>query len=141
MTPAYTLALKYVAGVLAAGIAINACTIIRARGTDVSTSTKCLPASIRVALVKVHAECGIKIISTFRRDALIAGTETRSMHAFCRAADFESRNYVCAYAVLTDWPGKLSMDARRIGHVHIDDGKRARFTHGSSAKRYASVRK
>jgi hypothetical protein len=65
------------------------------------------------------------------------------MHASCRAADFTSRDYACVYRTLADWPGKMSTDASRAKHVHIDDGRYARFVHGYSrrlAKRKQRVR-
>lgn len=99
-------------------------------------STSCLPSSIKAALAKANAACGIRVISTFRRGARIAGTRRVSMHASCRAADFTSRDYGCVYRALASWPGKMSIDAGRAKHVHIDDGRYARFEHGR-AHRYA----
>lgn len=91
----------------------------------------CLPPSIQAALDRANASCGIQVTSTLRRGAIIAGTNRPSHHATCRAADFTSKNYPCVYRVLKDWPGKLSLDSRRMGHVHIDDSRYARFNHGS----------
>ena len=109
-----------------------------ASGRSLQTAMQsCLPLSIKLALARADATCGITVISTFRRDATIAGTRHRSMHAICRAADFTSKDYACVYRELSDWRGKLSTDARAIKHVHIDNGNYARFTHGISAKRYA----
>ena len=113
----------------------------RARAGGVNTS--CLPMSIKAALAKADAACGVTVISTFRRNARIAGTRHSSMHASCRAADFTSRDYACAYRALAGWHGKMSMDAGRVKHVHIDDGRYARFVHGQSrryAKRQTRVR-
>lgn len=106
--------------------------LTRARATDAS----CLPQSIKAALTRADAACGIEVISTFRPHAVIAGTRHASLHAVCRAADFTSHNYACVYRVLAGWRGKMSMDATRVRHVHIDDGRYARFLHGQS-RRYA----
>jgi hypothetical protein len=111
------------------------------RSASVPTiSLRCLPASIRAALARVDQACGIKIISTHRPGAMIAGTKHPSMHATCRAADFTSRDYACVYRELADWPGKLSTDAGRIGHVHIDDGRYARFSHARARQQIAGAR-
>lgn len=111
-----------------------------ARHQAASASTACLPASIKAALARAHAACGIRVISTLRPGARIAGTNHISMHASCRAADFTSANYACVYRVLAGWPGKLSIDAARMRHVHIDDGRYARFVHGGH-HRYAKRHK
>jgi hypothetical protein len=106
------------------------------RHLSASANTSCLPASIKAALATANAACGIRVISTFRPGAHIAGTNHVSMHASCRAADFTTRDYHCAYRALAAWSGKLSVDAWRVHHIHIDDGRYARFEHGRS-RRYA----
>ena len=102
--------------------------------------TGCLPVMVRAALAKADAACGIKVISTYRRGARIAGTGHVSKHANCRAADFTSRNYACVRSALADYPGAMSVDARAVGHVHIDDGSYLRFAHGGGRKRFAKRR-
>lgn len=109
------------------------------RPVKISPPIHCLPASIIDALARTRVACGITVISTYRKNAMIAGTNHRSMHAVCRAADFTSRDYPCVYRVLDDWRGKLSNDPYSIGHVHIDDGPYARFAH-RGARRYAKRR-
>ena len=89
-----------------------------ARHHAASTDATCLPASIKAALAKANAACGITVISTLRPGAHIAGTGHVSMHASCRAADFSSHDYPCVYRLLSNWPGKLSVDALRMRHVH-----------------------
>jgi hypothetical protein len=109
-----------------------------ARHQAASASTACLPASIKAALATADRACGITVISTLRPGARIAGTNRPSMHASCRAADFTSRDFACAIRALANWPGKLSVDPHRVHppHLHIDDGRYARFEHGHS-RRYA----
>jgi hypothetical protein len=98
----------------------------------------CLPSTVRTALAQVDAACGITVVSTFRRGATIAGTGgSPSKHAACRAADFTARDYACAYRVLADWPGDMSIDAAKVKHIHIDNGhwgKAIRFRHGQSKR-------
>jgi hypothetical protein len=120
---------------LAHGVSLSMARHLAARA-----DTTCLPGAIKAALTAANAACGITVISTRRPGARIAGTGRPSMHASCRAADFTSRDYGCVYRVLAGWPGKLSTDARRIGHVHIDDGRRARFAHGQARKRVRLAR-
>jgi len=126
---------------IAAGVALFVGTIVivtalSARAARADASLGCLPASIKAALARANNACGIHVISTLRPGARIAGTGHRSMHARCRAADFTSAKYGCVYRVLAGWPGQLSTDARRMRHVHIDDGRYARFVHGGH-RRYA----
>lgn len=75
------------------------------------------------------------MISTFRPGARVAGTGRTSLHASHRAADFVVRSWHCAYAALRGFPGGLSTDPGRVGHVHASwaPGGRewgARFAHG-----------
>lgn len=102
-------------------------------------STSCLPRAIKVALARVTKACrSIAVISTFRRNAVIAGTRRRSYHASCRAADFTTKRPACAYRALAGWwPGGLSNDYGRVKHFHLDNGQRLRFAHGRSRTRYA----
>lgn len=104
-----------------------------ARG-GATASTGCLPSDIRGALARASAACGIKVISTFRPGARIAGNGQRSMHATCRAADFTTGSPACVLRVLSGWHGKLSTDYARMRHFHIDNGRQARFAHGSSRR-------
>lgn len=92
------------------------------------------------ALAKADAACGITVISTLRAGARIAVSGHVSKHASRRAADFTSRNYSCVRRILADYPGGISVDVASAGHVHIDDGQRLRFAHGSARKRYATQR-
>lgn len=105
-------------------------------GAGHSATLSCLPASIRAALDRANAACGIKVISTYRPGARIAGTGHVSMHASCRAADFTAGAPACVLRALSGWNGKLSTDYGRARHYHIDDGRYARFAHGGS-RRYA----
>ena len=103
-----------------------------------SASTACLPASIKAALGQADRACGIKIISTERRGAVIRGTGgSPSMHRWCRAADFTTSDPRCVLRALAEWPGKLSTDYARVRHFHIDDGSYARFAHRGGRKHAA----
>lgn len=101
-----------------------------------------LPSSIVSALSQVSTQCGgYQKLSEFRRGAHISWSRRRSLHSYGLAVDFRVSNYGCAYAVLSGWQHGLSLDARRVSHIHISDGssigrREARFHH--HARRYAS---
>ena len=108
-----------------------------AHQATVSAPLGCLPPSIREALARAHASCGVHVISTLRRGAAIRGTGgSPSMHRYCRAADFTTPNPSCVLSTLRDWPGKLSTDYSRMQHFHIDDGSYARFVHGGGGRKH-----
>lgn len=121
------LSLVSIALALAIAVSLAALTASRARAADLS----CLPGSVRAALARADAACGVKVVSTFRRGAAIAGTGgSPSMHRWCRAADFTTPQPSCVLATLADWPHALSTDYRAVKHFHIDDGAHVRFVHG-----------
>ena len=133
----------FTAASLLAGVALDLFIASTARASSIrsygdafarsgaTASTSCLPSDIRNALARASAACGIKVISTFRPGARIAGKGQRSMHATCRAADFTTSSPACVLRVLSGWHGKLSTDYARMQHFHIDNGPQARFAHGS----------
>ena len=65
-----------------------------------------------------------------------------SLHSVGRAVDIRG-NPRCAYAMLRDWPGGVSVDYGRVGHIHFSydpHGGRemhARFSHGGHRRRRA----
>jgi hypothetical protein len=95
----------------------------------------CLPSDIRAQLSRM-SHCGIKIGSTFRRNAVIAGTGRRSYHASCRAVDFHARDRGCAMRALAGWKGGVITYSGGHNHIHIDNGPRLRAHNGGGARRY-----
>lgn len=98
-----------------------------------STSLSCLPGNVKVMLNSLTRKFGtLSIVSTYRKNALIAGTRKRSYHASCRAVDFHPpRNkykQVLAYLRST-WKGGLGTYSGCMHHLHIDNGPRVRFHH------------
>lgn len=91
---------------------------------------------------EIEASCGSRGISGVRRGARVAGTRRMSLHAVGRAVDI-SGNPRCAYALLRDWPGGVSVDYGRVGHIHFSldpSGGRemhSRFAHRGGRVRYA----
>jgi hypothetical protein len=80
---------------------------------------------------RVRSECsGFRIISAHRPG------DTWGLHRENKAIDIAGGNYDCAYRVLREFPGGMSIDAHnpRINHIHLSwnpGGKEwgARFNH------------
>lgn len=91
--------------------------------------TSCLPASIKQRLAQIRKKFGpVRIISTRRRGARIAGTGRRSKHADCRAVDFKVKNRIRVWRWLKKvHKGGLGLYHGRCSHIHIDNGPRARW--------------
>ncbi|HWV83188.1 MAG TPA: D-Ala-D-Ala carboxypeptidase family metallohydrolase [Hyphomicrobiaceae bacterium] len=97
-----------------------------ATASSAQTSTSCLPSSVRSTLNQIRAKFGpVRIVSTFRRGAVIAGTGRRSLHASCRAVDFHApagkRAAVIAW-LRANHKGGLGIYSCGMSHLHIDNG-------------------
>jgi len=90
---------------------------------------RCLPISVRKVLARLSRDYGhVRIISTFRRGATIAGTNTPSYHRYCRAVDFKITRQAAAVRWLKrHWRGGVGTYSGSMHHVHIDNGRRVRF--------------
>jgi uncharacterized protein YcbK (DUF882 family) len=74
----------------------------------------------------------IKVISTHRPGARIAGSGNRSYHASCRAVDFvpPSGKYRQVAAWLkSNHGGGVGTYSCGLNHIHIDNGPHVRFHH------------
>ena len=94
--------------------------------SSAQTSTSCLPGSIQSTLNQIRAKFGpVRIVSPFRRGAVIAGPGRRSLHASCRAVDFHApagkRAAVIAW-LRTNHKGGLGIYSCGMSHLHIDNG-------------------
>lgn len=91
---------------------------------------------------EIEGSCGSRVISGVRRGARVAGTRRMSLHAVGRAVDLQG-NAPCIYRLVRDWPGGVSVDYHRAGHLHLSyspqDGREmhARFNHGGGRFRLA----
>ena len=112
-----------------------------------SSSLAGLPSQLASIVNRIESTCpGMHPISAYRPGARIRGTGHQSLHAVHRAVDISGGSYACAYAVLSGFPGGVSTDPGRVGHIHIsyEPGGRewgARFAHGGGhghSVRYAS---
>lgn len=87
-------------------------------------STKCLPASVKAKLNYIDRHFGrVTVISTYRKNARIAGTGKRSKHADCKAVDFHVHgNKAAARKWLMKQPGEFIQYSGHFSHWHIADG-------------------
>jgi uncharacterized protein YcbK (DUF882 family) len=115
-------ALRLVAGAFALTVVL----FIGATPSSAQTSTSCLPSSVKATLNQIRAKFGpVQVVSTYRRGAVIAGTGRRSLHASCRAVDFNApagkRSQVIAW-LRTNHKGGLGIYSCGMSHLHIDNG-------------------
>jgi uncharacterized protein YcbK (DUF882 family) len=88
------------------------------------TNRSCLTAQTRSILSALEARVGqVKIISTCRKGAVIAGTRRPSFHRYGMAVDFSTRNKAAAIAFLKTQP-VLVMTYARMSHVHFNTGQK-----------------
>lgn len=98
-----------------------------------AAGTGCLPASVKAKLAQIRAKFGpVRIVSTHRPGARIAGSGKRSYHASCRAVDFHPPKG--QYSQVVKWlkanhSGGVGTYSCGMHHVHIDNGPRIRFHH------------
>lgn len=103
----------------------------------------CLPSSLKQKLNEVRAKFGpIKVVSSHRPGARIAGSGRRSYHASCRAVDFTppkgKYKQVAAY-LKASHKGGVGTYSCGMHHIHIDNGPRVRFHKCQNGNRvYAS---
>lgn len=91
----------------------------------------CLPSSLRHTLAEVSQRFGhVQVISAHRPGARIAGSGHRSLHADCRAVDFNppagKYNEVVAW-LASHHNGGLGTYSCGMHHIHIDNGAHVRF--------------
>ncbi len=112
-------------------------------------SMSAAPQPLQMWMRKVASACsGFKVISVCRPGARVRGSGRTSLHASCRAVDFQVASPTCAWGVLNRkgdrFPGGLSRDYKRVNHYHVSWAKSsgewsARFNHGGG--RYYASRK
>ena len=92
----------------------------------------CLPGSIKSILSQIESRYGrVRVISTFRRGARIAGSGRRSYHASCRAVDFHPPRgkYRAVLSYLkSNFRGGIGTYRCRMRHIHIDNGPHTRWS-------------
>ncbi len=112
--------------------------LVPANTTAQAARTSCLPGSVKAKLAQIRAKFGpVRIVSTHRRGARIAGTGKRSYHASCRAVDFHAPRG--KYRQVVAWlkrshSGGVGTYSCGMHHIHIDNGPRVRFHHCVNAR-------
>lgn len=121
-------------------------------GTRIRTVAfrKDVPADIAQFLGRVSQACGqVRVISTFRRGARVAGSRRQSCHATGQAVDYQVANPACALRMAQGVRLGHSIDyhtAPSIRHFHVSNCRQemgVRFAHGggrSYARRGARTR-
>ncbi|MCB1512688.1 MAG: hypothetical protein KDJ36_17470 [Hyphomicrobiaceae bacterium] len=112
-----------------------------------SSSTGCLPGALRARLNQIRSKFGrVRIVSTHRPGARIAGSGRRSFHASCRAVDFVAPRG--KYGAVVRWlkanhGGGVGTYSCGMHHIHIDNGPRVRFHHcvSASGRPYRTARR
>ncbi|GJM03421.1 MAG: hypothetical protein DHS20C08_19220 [Rhodomicrobium sp.] len=98
-----------------------------------AAGTGCLPASVKTRLNQIRKKFGkVRVISTHRPGARIAGSGKRSYHASCRAVDFHPPKG--KYRAVLSWlkknhKGGVGSYSCGMHHIHLDNGPRVRFHH------------
>lgn len=94
-------------------------------------STGCLPSNVKSTLKQIEKKFGsIRVVSTHRPGARIAGSGHRSYHASCRAVDFDppKGKYEQVVRFLkSNFSGGVGTYSCSMHHIHIDDGPQVRW--------------
>jgi uncharacterized protein YcbK (DUF882 family) len=96
-----------------------------------STDRTCLPGRLKDMLASIESRFGpVRVISTHRPGARIAGTQHMSLHATCRAVDFHppagKYGEVLAY-LRAHWNGGIGTYSGQAHHLHVDLGYRKQW--------------
>lgn len=135
------------AALMLAGVFVSA--PIATQALAASTSTGCLPGALKRKLSQIRSKFGpVRVISTHRPGARIAGSGKRSLHSACRAVDFHPPRG--QYRAVVAWlkanhGGGVGTYSCGMHHIHMDNGPRVRFHHcvgrsGRPRRSYASRR-
>lgn len=111
------------------------------QGAQAANLPSCVPSDLRQTIASIQSQFGpVKVISTFRKGARIAGSGKPSYHASCRAVDFHPP--AGKHAQVVSWlkanhKGGVGTYSCGASHVHIDNGPTVRFHHckGGGSKR------
>lgn len=133
---------------LAATLGLVALAFVPGTTAEAASLPSCVPADLRQTIASIQSQFGpVRVISTFRKGARIAGSGKPSYHASCRAVDFHPP--AGKYAQVVSWlkanhRGGLGTYSCGAGHIHIDNGPSARWhtcKGGGSKKRYRAAKR
>lgn len=106
-------------------------TLTSAPSTAHAAPTGCLPPSLKSTISRLNKKFGrIKIISSHRPGARIAGSGRPSYHASCRAIDFHPPKG--KYKAVVAWlkknhRGGVGTYSCGMHHIHIDNGPKVKW--------------
>ncbi len=112
-----------------------------------TAEASCLPGSLKSKLAQIKSKFGaVRVISTYRRGARIAGSGRRSYHASCRAVDFyppRGKYRAVARWLKANHSGGVGTYSCGMSHIHIDNGPRIRFHKcaGKSIRRHRHAKR
>lgn len=121
-----------------AAILLTVCALSMSPTSASAAGTGCLPGSVKAKLAQIRSKFGsVRVISTHRPGARIAGSGKRSYHASCRAVDFHAPRG--KYKQVVAWlkrnhSGGVGTYSCGMHHIHIDNGPRVRFHHCVNAR-------
>jgi uncharacterized protein YcbK (DUF882 family) len=104
------------------------------------TARTCLTPSARALLARIEGQFGpVRIISTCRPGAVIAGTGRPSRHASGNAIDFNApagrKPEVVSWLIANHHSGGV-MTYASMGHIHVDIGRRFVALNSGGARRW-----
>jgi len=129
-----------VPGTLQAYVAGGTVSTVNRTGRGMTTSRNCLTPAAKALLARLEAQFGaVKVVSTCRRGATIAGTRQPSMHRYGKAFDFVApagRKAAVVRWLRDNSPG-VTMTYYRMSHIHTDVGPYHKVIYGAGAPRRA----
>jgi hypothetical protein len=114
-------------GVKGRAARLQARAITASRSGGASASRGCLQSSARALLERIEAQFGpVKVISTCRPGARIAGSGKPSKHGFGLAVDFDAgaRKGAIVSWLRANHTAGGTMTYRNMSHIHVDIGPR-----------------
>lgn len=110
-------------------ILLGGCTVIPVANIAATKyGPDCLPRELTRSLAEIERRYGkVTVISTYRKGAIIAGTNRPSLHASCRAIDFHPKKGT--YKKVVSWLRKntdhfVITYSGRFHHIHIDNSRK-----------------
>lgn len=119
-------------------VVANAAAPIQSESKSASTSRSCLTSEARALLQRIESQFGsVKVVSTCRPGAKIAGTGRPSRHASGNAVDFTAgsrKDAILRWLVANHRSGG-TMTYPGLDHIHVDIGRH--FVSLAGSARYA----
>jgi uncharacterized protein YcbK (DUF882 family) len=116
---------------VSSSLAVLFAALVPVLATSSAAEASCLPSSLKRTLSQIERQFGsVSIVSTHRPGARIAGSGRPSLHASCRAVDFNPPRGKHAQVVAwlkANHSGGVGTYSCGMNHVHIDNGPYVRY--------------